>query len=101
MLSPVELLEKEIEVEASSLDLTWFTLSGEINSAFSKKQVPMRFTCLDITDKVTSISRNGHVVALYLKDIRRLYRIEGSLMVQWCMIRNGFNKIIDNLTVIE
>jgi hypothetical protein len=100
MQSLAEPTEKAIKIDEYPLDLTWFHLSGEMNSIFSKRCTPMRFTCLDVTPNVMSISRNSHVVALYLRDVNRLYRIEGSLLLQWMMIKNAFEKFFEGITVI-
>jgi len=98
MLSSPQVSEKENTI---NLDLTWFHLSGEMNSGFGKRGVPIRFVCIDVTPNVMSVNRNGHPVALYLRDAKRLYRLDGSLMLQWLMVRNAFIKIFDGIIVIE
>lgn len=94
-------MEFSVETKEYILDLTWFHLEGEMNSNFGRKGVPIRFVCCDVNGNTMSVSRNGHVVALYLRDMKRLYRIEGSLMLQWCMIRNAFTRIFDGIIVVE
>lgn len=95
------LLEEVSKKDTINLDLTWFHLSGQMNSRFTSRGVPMRFTCVDVTENVMSISRNGHPVALYLRDVQRLYRLNGSLTLQWCMVRNAFITIFGGIIVIE
>lgn len=83
------------------LDLSWLELSEEMNETFRRRSWPLVFTCVDVNLNTLVISRGKYALALYLREEKRLYRLEGSLTLQWRMVRRAFVNVIEGIIIIE
>ena len=74
-------------------------LMDNINAHFKSKQTPQRFTYL-LVDNTMVISRR-YPVAIFLIQEKKLYRIYGSLHLQWNMVKGAIKKFVKDITIIE
>ena len=74
-------------------------IMSEMNAHFKSKQTPQRFTYL-LVDNTMVISRR-YPVAIFLIHEKKLYRIYGSLHLQWNMVKGAIKKFVKDITIIE
>ena len=77
--------------EEIDLDLTEFVLEGNINGYYSRMQNPIRITCRWVTDDVMKFERRGYTLAIYVKSINELFRVDANNL-QWMLISSGIKQ---------
>jgi hypothetical protein len=81
-----------IDIPLVELDFIEFRLEGLINSYFSLKGFPLRIKNQWITDDVLIFKINGYQIALYIKSLKKLYRLSDCLNLHWVLIRSAIKQ---------
>lgn len=76
--------------EAQEVDLSALIAQQKVNSYWHYRKLPHRYLFQWKTNDVLEVSIRGHAVAVYVKSIKALYRVEGSLEMPWRMVERVF-----------
>jgi hypothetical protein len=77
------------ESQLPELDLGEFILEGQVNAHFACKGIHKRIKCRWVTPSVMIFEYMHYKLALYLKDVNELYRLEDCLGLHWTLIKNA------------
>lgn len=76
----------------TDIDVSWLLRETEANRYFRNKGLSMRFIFWWKTPDVLEIKIRQYVVAVYVKSINKLYRVDGSLDLHWRMVKRAIEQ---------